>query len=223
MIRVEDHHRRPEIGEAGSRRYLIVYEDVCLLNISPRDRSKQQGSTDAFEVTMNKIHIMNVPETLGHAVQLHFMRPDELKYEEGKCYQFQPIGVIRSDILHDVSTCHQFRDCRKMAGIEISQDAEELQDIWVALSPTNRIALADITEDMLKPYAVNHYTFEFNGNKLVRFEAEVYGRDYSSFKEGNTISLGSLRNKSTLTLPCSVEGFEKVFGEPDEIDRMHMW
>lgn len=74
---------------------------------------------------------MNVLETLGHAVQLRFVRPGRLTYEEGKQYQFQPIGMIRSDILHDISTCHQFCDGGKMAGIDISQDAEELQDIWM--------------------------------------------------------------------------------------------
>jgi hypothetical protein len=101
----------------------------------------------------------------------------------------------------------------------------ERQDIWVALSPTNRIALADITEDKIKLYSVDHCSFEFYGKKLARFSADIYGYDNDDpdFKMGNPVSVGSIKNKSSLRLPCSVEDFEKVFGNADEIKRIHRW
>ena len=99
----------------------------------------------------------------------------------------------------------------------------EFQDIWVALSPTNRIALADITEDKIKSFTVDHCSFVFDKGKLVKFGAEVYGCDYPTFKKGNSVCIGSIKNNSSLTLPCSPNDFEKVFGKADEIDRMTMW
>ena len=99
----------------------------------------------------------------------------------------------------------------------------ELQDIWVALSPTNRIALADVTEDKIKSFTVDHCSFEFDKGKLVKFGAEVYGYDYPTFKKGNSVCIGSIKNNSSLTLPCSPNDFEKVFGKADEIQRMTMW
>jgi hypothetical protein len=97
----------------------------------------------------------------------------------------------------------------------------ELKDIWVAFSPTNWIALAEITEDKIKPYAANRYSFQFDGKKLVRFGADY--NEYIKPKSQETVSLGSLKNKSALVLPCSVEDFEKVFGKADEIDRTTAW
>ena len=99
----------------------------------------------------------------------------------------------------------------------------DLRDIWVTLSPTNRIALADITEDKVKSYADNHHFFGFDGHKLVGFGVDVYGYEYPTFIKGNVVSLGSFKNNSSLTLPCSPNDFEKVFGKADEIDRITMW
>jgi|GEM_PF-3083961 len=99
----------------------------------------------------------------------------------------------------------------------------ELQDIWVCFSPTNKLSLADITEDKIKPYADNQHSFQFENGKLVKFSLDVYGYEYPDFKRGNIVALGSFKNNSSLTLPCSVEDFENVFGKADEIDRMTMW
>jgi hypothetical protein len=94
----------------------------------------------------------------------------------------------------------------------------ELQDIWICFSPTNKISLADITEDKIKPYTHDQYSFQFDDGKLVKFSCED-----SDFKKRNIIALGSTKNNSSLTLPCSTEDFENVFGKADEIDRMTMW
>ncbi len=101
--------------------------------------------------------------------------------------------------------------------------ASELNDFCVIFSPTNRIALADITQDKIKPYTVDHCSFQFEGNILVKVEAEAYGFGYPAFVKGNSVSLGSLKNTGSLVLPCSIGDFEKVFGTADEIDRMVMW
>jgi hypothetical protein len=99
----------------------------------------------------------------------------------------------------------------------------DLRDIWVTLSPTNRIALADITEDKVKSYADNHHFFKFDRDKLIGFGVDVYGYEYPTFIKGNVVGLGSLKKNSSLTLPCSPNDFEKVFGKANEIDRMTMW
>jgi hypothetical protein len=51
----------------------------------------------------------------------------------------------------------------------------------------------------------------------------VNGNEYPTFIKGNVVALGSLKNNRLLTLPCSPNDFEKVFGKADEIDRMTMW
>jgi hypothetical protein len=100
----------------------------------------------------------------------------------------------------------------------------ELQDIWVEFSPTNRITLADITEDKIKsdPDGI-YYSYQFEAHKLVFFEVKSHDRDYPNYKEEKTVRIGSLKNKSSFKLPCSLEDFEKVFGKADEIDRNFMW
>ena len=50
---------------------------------------------------------------------------------KGDRYQFQSVGVIGFDVLHDVSMRHQFRNCGKTVDVDISRDTEELQNIWV--------------------------------------------------------------------------------------------
>ena len=132
----------------------------------------------------------------------------------------------RGAIAADGDIRGMFKPTERIFHIEIypkKLSAAELLDICVIFSPTNRIALADITQDKIKPYTVDHCSFQFDGNILVKFEAEAYGCDYPTFVKGNSLSLGSHKNNSSLILPCSNEGFEKVFGKSDEIDRMVMW
>lgn len=49
--------------------------------------------------------------------------------DTGNRYQFQPLGVIGLNVLHNVSMHHQFCHCGKFADVDILKDAEELQDI----------------------------------------------------------------------------------------------
>ena len=99
----------------------------------------------------------------------------------------------------------------------------ELQDICVIFSPTNRIALADLTEDKIKSYAVDNSSFHFNVSKLVEFESGRYYWDHPEINKGNVVCLCSLKNNRSLVLPCSVEDFEKVFGKADEVERIFEW
>ena len=46
-------------------------------------------------------------------------------------YQFQPVDVIGPDVLHDVSMHHQFCNGGKIGDVNILQNTEELQDIWM--------------------------------------------------------------------------------------------
>ncbi len=119
-----------------------------------------------------------------------------------------------------------FKQSERILHIEIfpmKLSEAELQDIWVSFSPTNRLSLIEITEDKIKPYADDHHAFQFVDGRLVRFTVNVYGYAYPNFKKGNVVGLGSTRNASALTLPCSVADFEKVFGKADEIVRKTMW
>jgi hypothetical protein len=102
--------------------------------------------------------------------------------------------------------------------------AAELQNIWVECSPTNRIALANVTEDKIRPDPDGlYYFYQFEGHKLVGFKVAAYDHGYPNYNETKTIRIGSLKNESSLKLPCSVEDFEKVFGKADEITRKFMW
>jgi hypothetical protein len=124
-------------------------------------------------------------------------------------------GTIRGFLKRKEAILHIEICLRKLS-------ASELQDYWIALSPTNRVALSEITEDTIKPYKFSHYLFKFENNRLVRFNAEVYGYGYPHYQNGSIVSIGSFKNETSLVLPCSVEDFEKVFGKPDEIARKTM-
>ncbi len=100
----------------------------------------------------------------------------------------------------------------------------DLHDIWVELSPTNRIMLADITEESIRPDPSGlYYSYRFEDHKLVGFKIAAYDHGYPHYDENKTIRIGSLKNKSSLKLPCSLKDFEKVFGRADEVDRKFMW
>jgi len=61
------------------------------------------------------------------------------------------------DRLHDISMHHQFRDSGKIARVDISQDADELQDVWMGQrSPENNLP----TESLVQ---ADRYTFQIGG------------------------------------------------------------
>jgi len=135
-------------------------------------------------------------------------------------------AASRASIQADGDLQGVFKKKERVLHIEIfpkKLPEEELQDIWVSFSPTNKFSLADITEDKIKPYADNQHSFQFENGNLVKFNVNVYGYEYPNFKRGNIVALGSIKNNRSLTLPCSIEDFENVFGKADEIDRMTMW
>jgi hypothetical protein len=126
----------------------------------------------------------------------------------------------RASIQADGDLTGVFKKKEHISRIEIfvqKLSKSELQDIWICFSQTNKISLADITEDKIKPYADNQHSFQFDNGKLIKFSV------YSDFEKRNIVALGSTKNNSSLTLPCSAGDFEKVFGKADEIDRMTMW
>lgn len=114
----------------------------------------------------------------------------------------------------------------------------QLHDLWVGLASTNQTTFAEITEDLIKKigipstkyysapstktiYYVCGYSFRFEGGQLVSFLANQYG--FPPKKTTAFVNLGSRKSKSSLSLPCSVDDFEKVFGKADKITRGFGW
>jgi hypothetical protein len=126
-------------------------------------------------------------------------------------------------------------------GIDIRELSEiQLHDLWVGLDSTNQTPFAEITEDAIKKigvfrgnppsapstktgYFVCGYKFIFDGGQFASLMANQYQYSFPP-KEGNAfVKFGSRKNGASLSLPCSVEDFEKVFGKPDKITRGFSW
>ena len=124
-------------------------------------------------------------------------------------------------------------------GIDPRQLSEvQLHDLWVGLDSTNQTLFSEITEDAIKKigilrgnppsapstetgYSVCGYAFKFDGGRCVNVSANRYGFPP---KEGTAfVKFGSRKNEASLSLPCSVEDFEKVFGKADKITRGFGW
>ena len=118
---------------------------------------------------------------------------------------------------------------------ELSDDRR--RDIWIGLSSTNQTTFSEITEKLITDigvsathcysaaspghYYVCGYSFRFREREFVAFSANRYGyppKDITAF-----VKLGSRKNGSSLSLPCSVNDFEKVFGKADAITRGFGW
>ena len=118
---------------------------------------------------------------------------------------------------------------------ELSDD--QTHELWVGLSLTNQLTFAEITEDAIKAigipatiyysaaepndYFVCGYDFNFKSGKLVGFSASINGnppKDMVAF-----VKLGSRKSGNSLSFPCSVDDFEKVFGKADDVRRFHSW
>jgi len=98
--------------------------------------------------------------------------------------------------------------------------------------------LAEITEALIKDAATSKfvsssqahatstyyyqgYAFEFAGGCLVKFTADRYG--FPPAKTTAFVRLGSRKTGTALSLPCSIETLEQVFGKADQIKRGFGW
>lgn len=122
--------------------------------------------------------------------------------------------------------------------LPVKASDNQIRDLWVDLSPSNRVVFADITEKQIQSlssfsytsksneaphrlYYVSGYSFEFDSDKLVKFQANRYGFPP---KEGTAfVHLGSLSRQASLSLPCSLDEFEKVFGKADRVSKGFGW
>jgi len=87
------------------RRSVVGDEDVRLLNVKKGPVAKWRD-TDPFQVPMRKIGIMEVLQTLGRAVQLSLDFSGGGGGDSEVTHQFQSVGMIRVNVLHDVSVHH---------------------------------------------------------------------------------------------------------------------
>jgi len=122
-------------------------------------------------------------------------------------------------------------------GIDIRELSEvQLHDLWVGLNSTNQTPFAEITEDAIKKIGIFRgnpssgyigygYAFRFDGGQFVGVMAtEAKYSIYTYPREGTAfIKLGSRKSGFSLSLPCSVDDFEKVFGKADDIKRGFGW
>ncbi len=116
------------------------------------------------------------------------------------------------------------RKREKLTHIEIfpaKLPKESLQDIWVVLPTASRISIAEIVESMTNGTA-ERYSFIFDERALARLKG--WGSDGTTGERiVNGSKFGSFKNNREITLPCSVQEFESVFGIADEISRRVMW
>ena len=96
---------KTEVREAGTGRDIVGYEDVRLSNFKKGSVTKL-GDTDTFEIPVYEMSIVKVPQTLGRVVQLlsHFSGGSSREVKTTN--QFQPIGAIIFDIVHDGPVRH---------------------------------------------------------------------------------------------------------------------
>ena len=113
----------------------------------------------------------------------------------------------------------------------------QMHDLWIGFPLTNQMTFAETTENAIKEfsepatkyypasspgtYYVCGYSFSFEGGEFVGFSANLYGyppKEITAF-----VKLGSRKSGSSLSLPCSVDDFEKVFGKADAIIRGFSW
>ena len=129
----------------------------------------------------------------------------------------------------------------KIRFIEINpRELSEIQihDLWVGLSATNKTLFSEITESNIESigilstnyyststanptYFAFGYSFCFDRGQFISFLANQYG--FPPKKVTAFVRLGSLKNQSELSLPCTIEDFEKVFGKANNITRGFSW
>jgi len=114
----------------------------------------------------------------------------------------------------------------------------QLRDFWVDLSPSNRVTFTELGENAIKQicstnfalessgtvsnmYYVGGYSFAFSGGRLITLQASRYG--FPPKEAATFTKVGSKHNQSSISLPCSLDDFEKVFGKADKIERGFGW
>lgn len=114
---------------------------------------------------------------------------------------------------------------------------EQAHDLWVGFAPTNQMTIADITEEVTQGIGVHStnyysaagphdyiacgYALSFSEGQLVSFHATHHG--FPPSYESRFVQLGSRKSGSSLSFPCTVDDFEKVFGKADKIRRDFAW
>jgi hypothetical protein len=125
--------------------------------------------------------------------------------------------------------------------IEISPQhlaGDQARDLWIDLTATRRVTMAEITDNLIKDastskfisssqgpvtttYYLQGYAFEFTAGCLVKFIANRYG--FPPAKATAFVRLGSRKTGNSLSLPCSLQAFEQVFGKADLINHGFGW
>jgi len=147
--------------------------------------------------------------------------------------------IARGSVVAEGGFTGIFKRREQFTSIEICADnlaESDLRDLWIALSPTNRTALADLTEDKFKElagasenvllprgsYRFKQYTFHFEHSKLVRLSGFNYP-DSDRWHDPIPLRIGSAIRQRELSLPCTLPEFEGVFGKADQVDRGVVW
>jgi len=128
----------------------------------------------------------------------------------------------------------------QLNGLEINcvnMSHEDQTNLWIGFPQNKKIALSAITfeeakalsekehinpeNNMRRFYYAGGYSFEFINQVPISFQASKY-----EFALSNKIAftrIGSFSNNRLLTLPCTLNQFEEVFGKPDRIRRWWSW
>lgn len=144
-------------------------------------------------------------------------------------------GIKAHGSIAGVFSKHEQIDLIEINPRDLSDD--QRRDIWVGVSLTNQMAFSEITEEAIKGigvpatnyystaslgrYFLCGYSFNFKAGEFVGFTASLHGnppKDKIAF-----VKLGSSKTGSSLSFPCSVDDFEKVFGKADDITRWFSW
>ena len=130
FVGVDGHGHKTKVRKAGTRRDVIGHKDVRLLNVKTRNRS-QSEETDSFEIPVCETGTMEVLQSLGCPVQL----PSHYNGGSGRwsevTYQFQSVGVILSNVLHDSPVLHPLRHSSELPFLHVPPNPDKLYDVGV--------------------------------------------------------------------------------------------
>jgi len=94
-----------EVREASTRRGVVGYEDARLLDVNNKPVTKRRG-TDPGEAAVCEAGTVDVPQTLGSAVQLLLYFSEWCGGESETAYQLQSVGAIVLNVVHDAPVHH---------------------------------------------------------------------------------------------------------------------
>lgn len=142
----------------------------------------------------------------------------------------------RGNIYRKYFRIHQEINLIEVNPRKLSND--QLLELWVELEPTYRSSFAELSESILKKigtlstvyypsldvgntYYLHGYSFKYEDGQLVGFVANRYG--FPPKKNTPFVKLGSRKTGASLSLPCSVDEFGKVFGRVENVSRGFSW